>query len=204
MTNLTSLPIYLHISSNRDFLLSCGLWQKALVSWVELPVHVLKFDQATNWQLGQPITSNVPLEMGDGMNVDLIHFNLSLLSYSLEFTYSFTDPYLVSFNFFDPWWRRKSKINYSFQFVPRFFFVSIDRDNFLLCAIKHRTSLTNYFPVLTFYLSHTETELSLLLVFKGCFLLLIVCIINTSFHIHFLFFIYWKHNITFIWPTCWG
>ena len=33
------------------------------------------------------------------MNVHLVHFHFSLLSYSLEFTYRFTDPYLVSFNF---------------------------------------------------------------------------------------------------------
>ena len=64
--------------------------------------------------------------------------------------------------------------------------------------------LTNYFLVLTFYLSQTETESSLLLVFKGCSLRLIVCIINTSFHIHFPFFISWKQNIKFIWRTCWG
>ena len=99
-------------------------------------------------------------------------------------------------------WRRRSKLPYYFQFVPKLFIVSIDRDNLLLCVIKHRTALTNYCPFLTFYLSHTKIELSLLLVFKGWSLRLIICIINTSFQIHFPFFIYWKHNITFIWQTC--
>ena len=94
-------------------------------------------------------------------------------------------------------WQRRSKLPYSFQFVPNFFFVSIDRDNILLCVIKHQTALTNYCPVLTFYLSHINLELSLLLVFKGCSLRLIVYSINTSFHIHFPFFISWKQNITF-------
>ena len=115
----------------------------------------------THWR--QPITLNVPLEIGDGVNVDLMHFKFSLLSYPLEFTYRFTEPYLVSFNFFDPWWQRRHKLTYSFQLVPHFFFVSTDCDNFLLCVIKHRTALTNDFPVLNFYLSHTEIESSLLL-----------------------------------------
>ena len=138
------------------------------------------------------------------MNVDLVRFNFYLLSYSLKFTYRFTEPYLVSFNFFNPWWQRRSKLPYSFLFVHDFFFVSIYCDNFLLCVFKHQTALTNYCPVLTFYLSHNETESSLLLVFKACSLRLIVCIIHTSFHIHSPFFIYWKHNITLIWQTCWG
>ena len=43
MTTLTSLPISLHISINRHFLISCVIWWKALVFWVELPVHVHKF-----------------------------------------------------------------------------------------------------------------------------------------------------------------
>ena len=46
---------------------------------------------------------SIPLEIGNGVNVDLINFNFSLLSHSLEFTYIFREPYLVSFNFFDPW-----------------------------------------------------------------------------------------------------
>ena len=99
-------------------------------------------------------------------------------------------------------WRRRSKLPYSFQFVPNFVFVSIDCDNFLLCVIKHRTALTNYCPVLTFYLSHSKTDSSLLLLLKGFYLWLIVCFVNTSFHIHFPFFISWKQNITFIPPTC--
>ena len=138
------------------------------------------------------------------MTVDIIHFNLSLLSYSLDFSYRFTEPYLVGFNFFDLWWRRRIKLPYSFLCVHHLFFVRIDCDNFLLCVIKHRTALTNYCPILTFYLSHTKTESSLLLVFKCCFLWLIVCIINTSFFIHSPSFCSWKHNITLIWQTCWG
>ena len=136
------------------------------------------------------------------MNIDLINFNFSLLSYSLEFTYRFTEPYLVSFNFFDPWRQRKSKILYSCKFVHNLFFVCIYRENFLLRIIEHRTALTNYCSILNLYLSRTKTESSLFLVFKACSLWLIVCIINTSFHIHFPFFISWKQNITFIRPTC--
>ena len=55
-------------------------------------------------------------------------------------------------------WQRRSKLPYSFQFVPNLFFVSIDCDNILLCIIKHRTALTNYCPVLTFYLRHTQSK----------------------------------------------
>ena len=136
------------------------------------------------------------------MNVDIINFHLSLFSYSLEFTYIFTEPYLVSFNFVGPWWRRRSKLPYSWEFIQDLFFVSIYREIFLFYIIEHRTTLLCYFPIFTFYLSHSETESSLLLVLKCCFLLLIDRFINTYFHIHFPFFISWKQNITFIHPTC--
>ena len=63
-------------------------------------------------------------------------------------------------------------------------------------------TLPCYFPIFTFYFSHSEKELSLLIVLKGCFLRLIVRFINTSFHIRFPSFISWKQNITFINPTC--
>ena len=89
-------------------------------------------------------------------------------------------------------------IRYSFLFCKHW------SRNFVLCVIKHRTALTNYCPVLTFYLSHTKAECFLLILFNGLFLRLIVCIINTSFHIHFPFFFSWKHSITLIWKTCWG
>ena len=136
------------------------------------------------------------------MNVDFIHFHFSLLSYSLEFNYRLTETYLVSFNFFNPWWRRRSKLPYSCEFFKDLFFVSIYCDNFILCIIEHRTMLPWYCPIFNFYLSHSEIEYSLLLVLKGWFLWYIVCFINTSFHIHFSYFSSWKQNITFINPNC--
>ena len=84
-----------------------------------------------------------------------------------------------------------------------FVFVSIYRDNFLSCIIEQRTTIPCYCPIFfTLYPSHSEIELSLLLILKGCFLRLIFRFINTSFHIHSPFFISWKHNIIFIQPTC--
>ena len=73
---------------------------------------------------------------------------------------------------------------------------------FIFCIIEHRTTIPCYCPIFTFYLSHSKTESSLLLALKGCFLLLIFCLINTSFHIHFPLFIYWEQNISFVCPTC--
>ena len=107
------------------------------------------------------------------------------------------------FYFFNPWWRRRSKITYSCENSFMIFFVSIYRDNFLSCIIEHRTTLPCYCPILfNFYLSHSETESSLLLVLKGCPLWLIFLFINTSFQIHSPLFISWKHNIIIIQPTC--
>ena len=83
------------------------------------------------------------------------------------------------------------------------FFVSIYCDNFLSYIIEHRTNLPCYCPILfTLYFIHYEIKSSLLLVLKGCFLWLIVRVINISFHIHFPLFIYWKQNMIIIQLTC--
>ena len=106
-------------------------------------------------------------------------------------------------SFFDPWWRRRSKLPYSWEFIQDLFLVSIYRDDFLSCIIEHRTTLPCYCPIFfTLYLSQSETESSLLLVLKGCFLWLIFRLIKTYFHIHSPFFISWKQNIIFFCPTC--
>ena len=81
--------------------------------------------------------------------------------------------------------------------------LSIYRDNFLSFIIEHRKTLPCYFHIFfNLYLIHSKTEQSLLLVLKGSFLRLIVSFINTSFHIHFTFLIYWKQNIIIIHSTC--
>ena len=65
------------------------------------------------------------------------------------------------------------------------------------------TTLPCYCTILfAFDLSYNETKSYLLLILKGFHFWLIVCTINTSFHIHFNFFISWKQNIIFIHTTC--
>ena len=137
------------------------------------------------------------------MNVYLIHFCLSLISYSFEFTYRSAEPYIVYFPLFYPWWWRWSNLPYSCEFVSDLFFVSIYGDNFLSCIIKHRATLACCCPILfTFYLSYTKTKSILLLILKSFPLWLIVHVINTSFHIHFPLFISWKQNVIFILLNC--
>ena len=62
-------------------------------------MHVRKFGLSHELTAWETHNFECTFEIGDGMNVDLINFDFSLLSYSLEFTYRFTYPYLVSFNF---------------------------------------------------------------------------------------------------------
>ena len=53
-----------------------------MVSRVELPVHVHKFGLSH-----ELVACETHMIEHTGVNVDLVHFHLSLLSYSLEFTY---------------------------------------------------------------------------------------------------------------------
>ena len=174
-------------------LLSCGLWWKALVSRVELPVYVHKFGRSLELESWETHTIKHTFVNQQWPECSSNSFFFSLFSYSLEFTHRFTETHLVSFHFFEQWRRRKSKLPYSCKFVSDFFFVSIYFANLLSSKIEHRKMLPCYCPVfLNFYLCYTKTKYYLLLVIKGFPLRLIVHAINTSFHTHFNFWIYWK------------
>ena len=87
------------------------------------------------------------------------------------------------------------------KFNSDLYFVSIYGYNYLSCLIKHRTTIPCYYTILfTFYLSYTKTKFTLKLIIKGYPFWLIVCVINTYFHIHSPFFISWKKNL-FVLPT---
>ena len=108
---------------------------------------------------------------------------------------------MVCFPSFYQWRWRQSKLPYSWKFISDLFFVSIYPEIFLSFIIEHRTMLLCYFPIfLTLYLIYTKKKPSLFLILKGCLIWLIVHVINTSFHIQFPLFVYWKKTLySFFW-----
>ena len=137
------------------------------------------------------------------MNIHIVNFFFYLISYSFEFTYRFTEPYIVCFPLFDPWLWQWNKLPYSCKFISDLFFVRVYGDNCLSCIIKHWTTPPCYFTIyFTPCLSYTNKKSSPLLILKGSPLRLIVRFINTSFHIHFLLFIIWKQNFILILLNC--
>ena len=84
-------------------------------------------------------------------------FFFSLLSYSLKFTYRFTETYIVCFHIFNPRRWQQSKLHYSCKLILDLIFLSIYCDDFIFCLIKHRTTLPCYCLIFfIFYLSYTK------------------------------------------------